>query len=290
MTMEERRIATYDDTGKLPVERMPEVPITVVAGAEGPAGEAGPQGPQGPQGLQGLPGAVGQTGLVPHWSQGRYRSHRTARHPGHSGGGRPTGRHAPLGADRRHVRPAPRAESQDAPRVGRCRRARDAADAGPEERAGGLERDAGCDEPVRDDAGRADVRRARAERTRPRRSGHDEPRDGSCRQGADRPYPRADIRDARERHDGAGPCDQQHGEGHADRDGDPHHDGSGGRYPLPRHCPDRWHDDVHPHVRDRLQADRDARHRNVAARVFVLSWISDGTLLYEVSRTAAMPA
>jgi hypothetical protein len=62
MTMEERRIATYDDTGKLPVERMPEVPITVVAGAEGPAGEAGPQGPQGPQGLQGLPGAVGQTG------------------------------------------------------------------------------------------------------------------------------------------------------------------------------------------------------------------------------------
>jgi hypothetical protein len=65
MTMEERRIATYDDTGKLPVERMPEVPITVVAGAEGPVGEAGPegpQGPQGPQGLQGLPGAVGQIG------------------------------------------------------------------------------------------------------------------------------------------------------------------------------------------------------------------------------------
>jgi hypothetical protein len=28
----------------------------------------------------------------------------------------------------------------------------------------------------------------------------------------------------------------------------------------------------------------------VAARVFVLSWISDGTSLYEVSRTAAMPA
>jgi hypothetical protein len=65
MTMEERRIATYDDTGKLPVERMPEVPITVVTGAEGPAGEPGPAGPQGPQGLQGvqgLPGAVGQVG------------------------------------------------------------------------------------------------------------------------------------------------------------------------------------------------------------------------------------
>jgi hypothetical protein len=62
MTMEERRIATYDDTGKLPVERMPEVPITVVAGAEGPAGEAGPQGPQGPQGLQGLPGPIGPAG------------------------------------------------------------------------------------------------------------------------------------------------------------------------------------------------------------------------------------
>jgi hypothetical protein len=43
-------------------------------------------------------------------------------------------------------------------------------------------------------------------------------------------------------------------------------------------------------VRDRLQADRDARHRNGRARVFVLSWISDGTSLYEVSRTAAMPA
>jgi hypothetical protein len=27
-----------------------------------------------------------------------------------------------------------------------------------------------------------------------------------------------------------------------------------------------------------------------AARVFVVSWISDGTSLYEVSRTAAMPA
>jgi hypothetical protein len=65
MTMEERRIATYDDTGKLPVERIPELPITVVAGAEGPAGEPGPTGPQGPQGLQGvqgLPGAVGQVG------------------------------------------------------------------------------------------------------------------------------------------------------------------------------------------------------------------------------------
>jgi hypothetical protein len=75
MTMEERRIATYDDTGKLPVERMPEVPITVVAGAEGPAGEAGPQGPQGPQGLQGLPGAVGartpsgRRGYPTRWSR-----------------------------------------------------------------------------------------------------------------------------------------------------------------------------------------------------------------------------
>jgi hypothetical protein len=65
MTMEERRIATYDDTGKLPVERMPEVPITVVTGAEGPAGDPGPegpQGPQGPQGIQGVAGAVGQVG------------------------------------------------------------------------------------------------------------------------------------------------------------------------------------------------------------------------------------
>jgi hypothetical protein len=65
MTMEERRIATYDDTGKLPVERMPEVPITVVTGAEGPAGDPGregPQGPQGPQGIQGVAGAVGQIG------------------------------------------------------------------------------------------------------------------------------------------------------------------------------------------------------------------------------------
>jgi hypothetical protein len=59
MTMEERRIATYDDTGKLPVERMPEVPITVVAGAEGPAGEPGPTGPKGDPGSV---GPIGQTG------------------------------------------------------------------------------------------------------------------------------------------------------------------------------------------------------------------------------------
>jgi hypothetical protein len=65
MTMEERRIATYDDTGKLPVERIPELPITVVSGAAGPAGEPGPEGPegpQGPQGIQGVAGAVGQIG------------------------------------------------------------------------------------------------------------------------------------------------------------------------------------------------------------------------------------
>jgi hypothetical protein len=65
MTMEERRIATYDDTGKLPVERIPELPIQVVTGAEGPAGDPGPegpQGPQGPQGIQGVAGAVGQIG------------------------------------------------------------------------------------------------------------------------------------------------------------------------------------------------------------------------------------
>jgi hypothetical protein len=65
MTMEERRIATYDDTGKLPVERIPELPIQVVTGAEGPAGDPGPEGPegpQGPQGIQGVAGAVGQIG------------------------------------------------------------------------------------------------------------------------------------------------------------------------------------------------------------------------------------
>jgi hypothetical protein len=65
MTMEERRIATYDDTGKLPVERIPELPITVVSGATGPAGEPGPEGPagpQGPQGIQGVAGVVGQVG------------------------------------------------------------------------------------------------------------------------------------------------------------------------------------------------------------------------------------
>lgn len=37
MTLEERRIATYDDTGKIPVERIPSatIPIQVVSGAEG---------------------------------------------------------------------------------------------------------------------------------------------------------------------------------------------------------------------------------------------------------------
>jgi hypothetical protein len=59
MTMEERRIATYDDTGKLPVERIPELPIQVVTGAEGPAGDVGPAGPPGTSVLSGTgaPGA-----------------------------------------------------------------------------------------------------------------------------------------------------------------------------------------------------------------------------------------
>jgi hypothetical protein len=64
MTMEERRIATYDDTGKLPVERIPELPIQVVTGAEGPAGDAGPEGPQGPQGPQGIQGVAGTVGQI----------------------------------------------------------------------------------------------------------------------------------------------------------------------------------------------------------------------------------
>jgi hypothetical protein len=64
MTMEERRIATYDDTGKLPVERMPEVPITVVAGAEGPAGEAGPAGVPGTSVLSGTGAPPAQLGAV----------------------------------------------------------------------------------------------------------------------------------------------------------------------------------------------------------------------------------
>jgi Collagen triple helix repeat (20 copies) len=65
MSMEGRRIATYDDTGKIPAERIPELPIQVVAGAEGqvgPKGDAGVAGPQGPQGIQGPPGAGGPAG------------------------------------------------------------------------------------------------------------------------------------------------------------------------------------------------------------------------------------
>jgi hypothetical protein len=37
MTLEDRRIATYDDTGKIPVERIPALPVQVVTGAEGPS-------------------------------------------------------------------------------------------------------------------------------------------------------------------------------------------------------------------------------------------------------------
>jgi hypothetical protein len=63
--MDERRIATYDDTGKIPIERIPELPVQVIEGAEGPAGpqgEPGPQGEVGPAGPQGDLGPTGQTG------------------------------------------------------------------------------------------------------------------------------------------------------------------------------------------------------------------------------------
>jgi hypothetical protein len=63
--MNQRRIAILDSSGKIPVEWLPDIPIQVVQGAEGPAGPAGdpgPEGPQGPQGIQGVAGAVGQIG------------------------------------------------------------------------------------------------------------------------------------------------------------------------------------------------------------------------------------
>jgi hypothetical protein len=63
--IEPRRIATYDDTGKIPIERIPELPVQVIEGAEGPQGEAGPAGPQGdpgPQGETGPEGPAGQAG------------------------------------------------------------------------------------------------------------------------------------------------------------------------------------------------------------------------------------
>lgn len=62
MTLEGRTIATYDDTGKLPVERLPVLPVQVVEGAVGPPGPQGDPGPQGEPGPAGADGAPGQQG------------------------------------------------------------------------------------------------------------------------------------------------------------------------------------------------------------------------------------
>jgi hypothetical protein len=291
MTMEERRIATYDDTGKLPVERIPELPIQVVTGAEGPAGDPGPEGPegpQGPQGIQGVAGAVGQIGPAgpkgdtgPTGPQGLQGIQGIPGVPGvtlhaslldvssdqHHAQSHKT-RHESGGADELVTLPTQGQKNALAGSSGtpgatnQYVTTQDSRMADARVPSAHVHAEADTTNLVSDLAGKAPTVHTHA------------PTYATLANGttALALATNSTVKVTPNRH------------------GDPDDDGPGRRYALPHHHPDRRHHDVHPDVRDRLQADATLVTGTVAARVFVLSWISDGTSLYEVSRTAAMPA
>jgi hypothetical protein len=235
MTMEERRIATYDDTGKLPVERIPELPIQVVTGAEGPAGDPGPegpQGPQGPQGIQGVAGAVGQVGPAgpkgdtgPTGPQGLQGIQGIPGVPGvtlhaslldvssdqHHAQSHKT-RHESGGADELVTLPTPGQKNALAGSSGtpgatnQYVTTQDSRMADARTALAHTHAEADTTNLVSDLAGKAPTVHTHA----------------------------PTYADASERHDGAGTGYEQHGEGDADRDGDPHDDRPGGRHSLPR--------------------------------------------------------